>query len=41
MKDQKGDDYCNICFVESLEASPCIKCECGHIFHEKCLKKRY
>ena len=30
---QTGDDYCNVCFIESLTASPCIRSACGHIFH--------
>lgn len=38
---QTGDDYCNVCFVEALTSAPCVRSECGHIFHEKCLKKRY
>lgn len=38
---QKGDDYCAICYVESLTAAPSIQCGCGHIFHLKCVKKRF
>lgn len=38
---QNGDDYCNICFIEALNAGPCVRSTCGHIFHEKCLAKRY
>jgi len=37
---QKGSDYCNICFIESLNNAPCIKVGCGHIFHLECLTKR-
>eukprot|EP01017_Pseudomicrothorax_dubius_P046940 TRINITY_DN8351_c0_g1_i1.p1 TRINITY_DN8351_c0_g1~~TRINITY_DN8351_c0_g1_i1.p1 ORF type:complete len:410 (+),score=32.69 TRINITY_DN8351_c0_g1_i1:307-1536(+) len=37
---QKGDDYCNICFVEDLRSAPCVKIGCGHIFHYHCLKTR-
>lgn len=33
-----GDDYCNICFVESLHAAPSIRLKCGHVFHIKCVK---
>lgn len=38
--DQKGSDYCNICFVEGLNNSPSIRVDCGHIFHYDCLAKR-
>jgi hypothetical protein len=37
---QSGDDFCNICFVESLSASPSILLSCGHLFHYLCLKDR-
>lgn len=37
---QSGEDYCNICFVESLASAPCIKIGCGHVFHYECLKKK-
>lgn len=40
LMDQKGADYCNICFIEGLEAAPCIQVSCGHIFHFDCIKKR-
>ena len=29
--DQKGDDYCNICFVEGLNQAPCIQTLCKHV----------
>ncbi|KAM9960087.1 hypothetical protein ACTFIW_009212 [Dictyostelium discoideum] len=42
---QKSNDYCNICWTDSLSSEPCIQLECGHIFHKKCcssvLKKRW
>ncbi|CAD8152124.1 unnamed protein product [Paramecium octaurelia] len=38
--DQKGDDYCNICFVEGLKNAPVIQSKCGHIFHYTCILKR-
>ena len=41
MNGQTGEDYCNICFIEALVAAPCVRSSCGHIFHEKCVKKRY
>eukprot|EP01105_Mastigella_eilhardi_P011025 TRINITY_DN253_c1_g1_i2.p1 TRINITY_DN253_c1_g1~~TRINITY_DN253_c1_g1_i2.p1 ORF type:complete len:811 (+),score=195.14 TRINITY_DN253_c1_g1_i2:140-2572(+) len=37
---QSADDFCNVCWVESLSAAPCIKLECGHIFHYACIKKK-
>eukprot|EP01117_Protostelium_nocturnum_P001993 TRINITY_DN12646_c0_g1_i1.p1 TRINITY_DN12646_c0_g1~~TRINITY_DN12646_c0_g1_i1.p1 ORF type:complete len:711 (+),score=248.84 TRINITY_DN12646_c0_g1_i1:261-2135(+) len=37
---QKGDDYCNICWVEDLNSSPSIMLKCGHIFHSECVKKK-
>lgn len=36
-----GDQYCAVCYIEALSASPCIRSGCGHIFHVKCLKKRF
>lgn len=38
--DQKGSDYCNICFIESLQSGPCVQVACGHIYHVSCLEKR-
>jgi E3 ubiquitin-protein ligase MYCBP2 len=38
---QKGDDYCAICYVEALDSSPSVRSVCGHIFHQKCLAKRF
>ena len=35
-----GNDYCNICFTESLKSGPCIRTDCGHIFHFLCVLKR-
>ncbi|CAD8171033.1 unnamed protein product [Paramecium pentaurelia] len=37
---QEPDDYCNMCFIEPLKSAPCIKTECGHIFHEECIFKK-
>eukprot|EP00474_Spongospora_subterranea_P000655 CRZ01113.1 hypothetical protein [Spongospora subterranea] len=40
-----ANDFCNICWVESLSSAPCIKLGCGHIFHRSCvalkLEKRW
>jgi len=38
--DLNDEEYCNICWVEPLRASPCIKLECGHYFHFLCLLKK-
>lgn len=37
---QSPDDFCNICFTESLGSSPCIQLDCSHVFHFECIKKR-
>lgn len=37
---QSLDDYCNICFTETLSEAPCIELDCGHIFHYHCLLQR-
>ena len=37
---QKGSDYCNICYVEGLANAPSIMMKCGHIFHLHCISKR-
>ena len=29
----KDDEYCNICWIDPLFASPCIKLTCGDYFH--------
>jgi hypothetical protein len=29
-----------MCFTEALKSAPCIKANCGHIFHEECILKR-
>ncbi|KAF2071788.1 hypothetical protein CYY_006895 [Polysphondylium violaceum] len=35
-----NEDYCNICYVESLKSAPCLKLKCGHIFHQGCVEKK-
>lgn len=37
---QEEDDFCNICWVEALSCSPCIKLDCGHVFHYSCIRKK-
>lgn len=32
-----ADDYCEICFIEGLGASPVVQFDCKHIFHLKCV----
>lgn len=41
LKGVNGGEYCAVCYVEALSAAPCVMSSCGHIFHVKCLKKRY
>eukprot|EP00828_Plagiopyla_frontata_P046149 TRINITY_DN8101_c0_g2_i2.p4 TRINITY_DN8101_c0_g2~~TRINITY_DN8101_c0_g2_i2.p4 ORF type:complete len:126 (+),score=26.00 TRINITY_DN8101_c0_g2_i2:405-782(+) len=36
---QKGSDFCNICFTESLINSPAVQLKCGHVFHQDCITK--
>lgn len=38
--EQEMDDYCNICYVESLRKKPCIRLDCGHVFHAECLREK-
>lgn len=35
---QDKDDYCNICWTESLGAAPSIQLTCRHVFHFECVK---
>eukprot|EP00002_Diphylleia_rotans_P039326 TRINITY_DN9099_c0_g1_i2.p1 TRINITY_DN9099_c0_g1~~TRINITY_DN9099_c0_g1_i2.p1 ORF type:complete len:433 (+),score=56.03 TRINITY_DN9099_c0_g1_i2:220-1518(+) len=30
-------DFCNICWVEELRQGPCIRLDCGHMFHYLCI----
>jgi E3 ubiquitin-protein ligase MYCBP2 len=34
------DDFCNICFTDTLGSGPCVQLECSHVFHYSCVKKR-
>src|SRR3990167_2335353 len=34
------EDFCAICWVEELSYSPCLKLNCGHIFHAECVKNK-
>lgn len=38
--DTKKDDYCNICWSESLEAAPCVQLACKHFVHYHCIKQQ-
>lgn len=38
--EQCADDYCNICWVESLGSAPAIRLKCGHVFHYTCVKSK-
>ena len=37
---QAADDLCNICWVEELRQAPCVRLECGHVFHYHCIKTK-
>lgn len=37
---QTMNDFCSICFTESLKSSPCVLLDCGHVFHYECILKR-
>mmetsp|Transcript_18614 Transcript_18614/g.26102 ORF Transcript_18614/g.26102 Transcript_18614/m.26102 type:complete len:576 (+) Transcript_18614:22-1749(+) len=37
---QTGDDFCNICWTEDLNSAPCVRLDCGHIFHYECIKTK-
>eukprot|EP01113_Clastostelium_recurvatum_P041088 TRINITY_DN6477_c0_g1_i3.p1 TRINITY_DN6477_c0_g1~~TRINITY_DN6477_c0_g1_i3.p1 ORF type:complete len:826 (-),score=144.28 TRINITY_DN6477_c0_g1_i3:48-2417(-) len=34
---QTSEDYCNICWVDSLGSAPCLQLNCGHVFHASCV----
>eukprot|EP01062_Namystynia_karyoxenos_P043120 TRINITY_DN3156_c0_g2_i1.p1 TRINITY_DN3156_c0_g2~~TRINITY_DN3156_c0_g2_i1.p1 ORF type:complete len:929 (+),score=271.75 TRINITY_DN3156_c0_g2_i1:59-2788(+) len=33
----EGDDLCSICWTDSLSSAPCVRLECGHIVHFRCV----
>ena len=35
-----ANDLCNICYVETLREAPCLRLECGHVFHEECTRQK-
>jgi len=35
--DINDEDFCNICWVDPLQAAPCVELQCGHYFHFMCL----
>jgi len=38
--EQTAEDFCNICWVESLASAPSIRLQCGHVFHYTCIKSK-
>lgn len=40
--EEKGsnEDFCNICWVESIASAPAVKLKCGHVFHYTCIKSK-
>lgn len=37
---QNADEFCNICWVETLGSAPCIRLNCSHIFHDSCVRSK-
>jgi len=35
-----GEDFCNICWVETLSQAPCVQLQCGHFFHFNCIQTK-
>jgi hypothetical protein len=33
----KANDFCNICYIETLSQAPCVQLKCGHILHYECV----
>ena len=42
---QNSEEYCSICYTESLGSAPVVKTKCGHYYHHHCiiskLKKKF
>jgi E3 ubiquitin-protein ligase MYCBP2 len=38
--DLDGDDFCTICYIEPLNAAPCVDLPCGHLFHYQCVVEK-
>jgi len=38
---QKADDYCAICYSESLENAPLVRSDCNHLVHHHCVLNTY
>ena len=34
------DEFCNICYSETLAQAPCVQLKCGHTFHLACVKTK-
>eukprot|EP00808_Paulinella_micropora_P030210 g31139.t1 len=37
---QEASDFCNICWVESLDRAPAIQLKCKHIYHSNCVRDK-
>lgn len=35
-----GDDFCGICWAESLRQDACLMLDCGHVFHAACVEQQ-
>ena len=38
--EMKNED-CYICMSEKLSTMPCIKMDCGHVFHKECMEEKF
>eukprot|EP00741_Cyanophora_paradoxa_P009300 tig00000144_g9008.t1 len=37
---QTADDFCAVCYVDTLKQAPCIRLACGHVLHYSCARSR-
>lgn len=36
-KSVDGQQFCTICYTDSLLSAPCIRLDCGHVYHYECI----
>jgi len=39
-KTSNCEDFCNICFTESIKSAPAVMLDCGHMYHYHCVLKK-